>query len=102
MVVGKMIPAPTKYEAASGRILPPQQIALHHTRNLAVIFNSVLIYDRTTLCRRRIDVMVGSPSENYGKRESFLDFSRAACDKRAWVSPIQHEQGMMINPASID
>ena len=46
--------------------------------------------------------MVGSPSENYGKRESFLDFSRAACDKRAWVSPIQHEQGMMINPASID
>ena len=55
---------------------------------LAGIFNSVLRYDRTTLNRRRIDVMVDSPSKNHG---IFADLLRAVIGK-AWCLLIQHEQ----------
>ena len=46
----------------------------------------IVIWDtttRTTLSRRRIDVMVGSPSQSHGEHMNyFLDFLRAASDKR--------------------
>ena len=51
----------------------------------------VVLEDRTTLIRRRIDVMVGSPSKKLWWTWNICRFLEK-CLWQAWLSPIQHEQ----------
>ena len=47
--------------------------------------------DRTTLIRRRIDVMVGSPCKQSRRTRNICGFLEN-CWWQEWFSPIQHEQ----------
>ena len=53
--------------------------------------NFFVLEDRTTLIRRRIDVMVGSPSKKSRRTWNICGFL-VNCWWQAWLSPIQHEQ----------
>ena len=53
--------------------------------------NFFVLEDRTTLIRRRIDVMVGSPSKKSRRTWNICGFLEN-CWWQAWFSPIQHEQ----------
>ena len=60
--------------------------------------NFFVLEDRTTLIRRRIDVMVGSPSKNRGEHEIFADFLRTAGDKHGYhLSSMNNHHPNIIN-----